>query len=87
MLAAPVRSRVGEEDWMRMTFRFRLVLSDGSPADPPEFQTMELRWSQGDVIPLGERSLRVLGVRDHDADQPTVLVVEDLPSQATSDAA
>jgi hypothetical protein len=29
----------------------------------------------------------VLGVRDDDADQPPVLVVEDLPGAATSDAA
>jgi hypothetical protein len=29
----------------------------------------------------------VLGIRDHDADQPPVLIVEDSPSAATSDAA
>ena len=47
------------------------MLSDGSPAKPPEFSTTELNWRQGDVIPLGrERSLRVLGVRDDDADRP-----------------
>jgi len=52
------------------------MLSDGSPANPPEFSTTELNWRQGDVIPLGrERSLRVLGVRDDDADRPPVLVV------------
>ena len=34
------------------------MLSDGSPANPPEFSTTELNWRQGDVIPLGrERSL------------------------------
>jgi hypothetical protein len=42
-----------------------------------------LSWRQGDVIPLGSRSLRVLGVRDDDADQPPALVVEDLPETAT----
>ena len=47
------------------------MLSDGSPANPPEFSTTELNWRQGDVIPLGrERSLRVLCVRDDDADRP-----------------
>jgi hypothetical protein len=40
------------------------------------------------VIPLGrDRRLRVLGVRDDDADQPPVLVGEDMPGAATSDAA
>jgi hypothetical protein len=44
-------------------------------------------WWQGDTIPLGsERSLRVLGVRDDDADQAPILVVEDLPGGATSAA-
>ena len=30
-----------------------------------------------------DRTLRVLGVRDDDADQPPVLVVENLPGTAT----
>jgi class 3 adenylate cyclase len=43
-----------------------------------------LNWRQGDKIPLtAERTLRVLGVRDDDADQPLALVVEDLPGSAT----
>lgn len=72
---------------MGMTFRFRLQRTDGSPADPPEFATTTLVWKQGDVIPLGGRSLRVLGVRDDDADQPPVLVVEDMPESGSSAAA
>jgi hypothetical protein len=44
--------------------------------------------SVSDQIPLNaERTLRVLGVRDEDADKPPVLVVEDMPGSATSDAA
>jgi hypothetical protein len=35
-------------------------------------------WRAGDVITLGKRSLRVIAVRDDDADQPRVLVVEDV---------
>ena len=31
----------------------------------------------GDSIPLGHKTLRVLRIRDNDADQPPVLVVED----------
>jgi hypothetical protein len=40
----------------------------------------------GTTIPLGRGTLRVLGVRDDDADQPPALVVEDLPGSATSAA-
>jgi hypothetical protein len=35
-------------------------------------------WRPGDTIHLGQRTLRVLGVRDDDADQLPVLVVEDV---------
>ena len=34
-------------------------------------------WKAGDTIPLGKRTLRVIGKRDDDGDQPPVLVVED----------
>ena len=45
-----------------------------------------LNWRQGDKIPLtADRTLRVIDVRDDDADQPP-LVVEDLPGSATSAA-
>jgi hypothetical protein len=63
-----------------MTVTFKLEREDGTPAEPASFRTSVYRWSPGDVIPLGaSRSLRVLRVRDDDADQPPVLVVEDLP--------
>jgi hypothetical protein len=62
-------------------YHFRLQRTDGSPADPPTYRSSVLTWRQGDTIPLGGgRTLRVLGVRDDDADQPPVLVVEDLPA-------
>jgi hypothetical protein len=35
-------------------------------------------WKAGETIPLGSRTLRVVRVRDDDADQPPVLVVEDV---------
>jgi hypothetical protein len=70
-----------------MTVTFKLERADGSPAEPATFRTMVYVWRPGDTIPLGaERTLRVLGVRDDDADQPPVLVVEDLPGSATSAA-
>jgi hypothetical protein len=69
-----------------MTYHFRLQRSDGSPAEPPTYRSTVLTWRQGDEIPLGrDRRLRVLGVRDDDADQSPVLVVEDLPGTAASD--
>jgi hypothetical protein len=34
-------------------------------------------WKAGDTIPLGRTTLRVIGKRDDDADQPPVLIVED----------
>ena len=66
---------------------FRLELEDGTPADPPTFRSAPgVSWKAGDSIAIGRRTLRVLGVRDDDADQPPALVVEDLPRSATSDA-
>jgi hypothetical protein len=60
-----------------MTCTFRLVTVDGAPADPPSFTTVAPKWQAGDTIPLGRRTLRVVDVRERDADEPTVLVVED----------
>jgi hypothetical protein len=58
---------------------FKLEHEDGTPADPPAFRTAITTWQPGDTIPLGaNRTLRVVRVRDNDADQPPVLVVEDL---------
>jgi hypothetical protein len=86
MLARAVRSQSERRDWM--SFTFRLQRSDGSPADPPTYRSSVLAWRQGDTIPLSrERTLRVLGVRDDDADQPPILIVEDMPGAATSDDA
>jgi hypothetical protein len=60
-----------------MAFLFRLETQDGVPADPPTLATAVHNWRSGDTIPLGRRTLRVVGIRDDDADQPPVLVVED----------
>jgi hypothetical protein len=60
-----------------MKCTFRLVTVDGAPADPPSFTTVAPKWQPGDTIPLGRRTLRVIGVRDVDPDELPVLVVED----------
>jgi hypothetical protein len=58
-------------------FLFRLETVEGAPAEPPMFATAVPNMAPGDTIPLGKRTLRVIGTRDDDADQPPVLVVED----------
>jgi hypothetical protein len=58
-------------------FLFRLETSEGAPAEPSTLRSAVPNWQPGDTIPLGSRTLRVVAVRDDDADQPPVLVVED----------
>jgi hypothetical protein len=41
------------------------------------FTTVAPKWEPGDTIPLGRRTLRVIGVRYVD-DEATVLIVEDM---------
>jgi hypothetical protein len=60
-----------------MAFIFKLVLEDGTPADPPTITSVVTNWRSGDTIPLGRRTLRVVQVRNEEADQPPVLVVEE----------
>lgn len=59
-----------------MAFLFRLETTDGVPADPPTLTSAVPNWSSGDTIPLGAgKTLRVVDVREDDAEQPSVLVV------------
>ena len=58
-------------------FMFRLETVEGEPAEPPTLSAAVPSWKAGDSIPLGRRTLRVLRIRDDDADQPPVMVVED----------
>ena len=58
-------------------FCLRLETADGAPAEPPTLNTATPSWSEGDCVPLGKRTLRVIGKRDDDADQAPVLVVEE----------
>ena len=58
-------------------FRFRLETEDGTPAEPRQLTSVVPNWGAGDTIHLGKRTLRVIGKRDDDADQPPVLVVEE----------
>ena len=66
-----------------MAFLFKLETADGAPAEPATLSTAVPNWNPGDTIPLGRRELRVVGIRDDDADQPPVLVVEDAAGSGT----
>jgi hypothetical protein len=62
-----------------MAFLFRLETRDGVPAEPPTLTSAVPNWSSSGTIPLGaDKMLRVVDVRDDDAEQPPVLVVEDM---------
>jgi hypothetical protein len=43
----------------------------------PARRAVAPKWEPSDMIPLGRRTLRVIGVRYID-DEPTVLIVEDM---------
>jgi hypothetical protein len=55
---------------------YKLEYEDGTPADPPTCRTAVPNWRPGDVIPF-LHPLRVVDVRDEDADQAPTLVVRD----------
>ena len=59
-------------------FLFKLQTVEGEPAELPTLSAAVPSWGAGDTIHIGKRTLRVIGKRDNDADQPPVLVVEDL---------
>ncbi|HET8652167.1 MAG TPA: hypothetical protein VFM13_06315 [Gaiellaceae bacterium] len=66
-----------------MALIYRLEFEDGTPADPPSFRSAPgVTWRTGDTIPLGTRTLRVVGIRDDDADQPPALVVAEVVQES-----
>jgi hypothetical protein len=62
---------------LRAGFLFRLETPQRVAADPSTLESALPNWSPGDSIYLGHRTLRVVGMRDDDADQPSVLIVEE----------
>jgi hypothetical protein len=56
---------------------FRVEFESGAAADPPTFSAARPDWPVGSLIHSGGRTLRVIGRRDDDSDQPPVLVVEE----------
>jgi hypothetical protein len=61
-----------------MAFLFRLEAVDGTPIEPASITIAVPNMRAGDSIPLGHKTLRVVRIRDDDADQPPILVVEDV---------
>jgi hypothetical protein len=62
-----------------MRHTFKLERLDGTPAEPATINCTVTNWRPGDTIPIAAgRMLQVVRVRDDDADQPPVLVVQDL---------
>jgi hypothetical protein len=59
-------------------FLFGLETADGAAAEPSTLSSAVPNWRAGDTIPLGKRTLRVVAIRDDAADQPPVLVVEEV---------
>jgi hypothetical protein len=60
-----------------MAFMFRLENEDGSPTEPPTLRTAVPNWRIGRHDPAEGRTLRVVDIRDDDADQPPAVVVKD----------
>jgi hypothetical protein len=58
-------------------FLFKLERADGTPTEPSSFSSAVPNWAPGETIHFGHRTVCVVEVRDGDADQPPVLVIED----------
>jgi hypothetical protein len=56
-------------------FLFKLETPNGEPAEPSSFSSAAPNWAPGMTIHFGHKTMRVVAVRDDDADQPPVLVV------------
>jgi hypothetical protein len=68
-------------------FLFRLETVEGDPTEPSKLECAVPNWSLGDCIHLGHRTLVVVGKRDDDADQPPVLVLEEVVQAGRTGAA
>ena len=59
-------------------FLFKLETADGKPAEPSTLSSAVPNWGPGETIHFGHKTMRVVALRDDDAEQPPVLVVEDM---------
>jgi len=68
-----------------MAFMFRLEDESGDPADPPTLKAAAPNWKAGDSIHFGRRTLRVVAVKDVDADTPPTLVVQEAAASSPAE--
>jgi hypothetical protein len=73
---AAVRPRTDVEDRMA-GFLFRLEAQEGIAADPATLESAIANWKPGDSLISDEERCVLVGIRDDDADQPPVLIVEE----------
>jgi hypothetical protein len=59
-------------------FLFKLETLAGEPAEPSELSRAVPNWEPGHTIHFGHETMRVGGVRADDADEPPVLIVEEV---------
>ena len=58
-------------------FTYRLILKDGSPAEPPQFVTATPTWHEGDTFfTRPGRTFRILAINDTSHDCHAVWTVE-----------
>jgi hypothetical protein len=58
-------------------FQYRLILKDGSPADPPQFETTTPQWREGDTFfTRPGRTFRIVAINDASDDCHAVWTVE-----------
>jgi hypothetical protein len=60
-------------------FLFKLEMADGKPGGAAVAQQRVPNRAPGHTIHFGHKTLRVVDVRDDDADSPPVLIVKEAP--------
>jgi hypothetical protein len=54
-------------------FLFKLETANGKPAEPSQLSSAVPNWGPSETIHFGHKTMRVVGVRNDNADQPPVL--------------
>jgi hypothetical protein len=64
-------------------FTFRMVLADGTPADPPQFRSAVPNWSVGDAVMVGAtRRYRIVATEYDEPSDATTWTVEPVSERA-----
>ena len=57
---------------------FKLETPERTPAEPSSLSSAVPNWGPGHEIHFDHKTMRVVAVRDDDADSPPVLIVEEV---------